>query len=107
QAKCAILAKNFGEAGAIDFFGQRYGLPKAISGDNSYYLLGPRNYSGEVMISIGVPRLQLEALFWQGEQAAIIVNQEAVPDEANLPVYICRLPKMPLREAWPKLKDYG
>lgn len=107
QAKCAILAKNFGEAGAIDFFGQRYGLPKAISGNNSYYLWGPRNYSGEVMISIGVPRRQLEALFGQVEQAATIVNRDAVPDEANLPVYICRLPKMPLREAWPKLKNYG
>jgi len=107
QVKCAILAGNFGEAGAIDFFAQRYGLPKAISGNNSYYLWGPRNYSGEVMVSIGVPRRELEALFGQVEQAATIVNKYAVPDEANLPVYICRKPKMPVREAWPKLKNYG
>ena len=31
RAKTAILAGNYGEAGAIDFFGPRYGLPKSIS----------------------------------------------------------------------------
>jgi hypothetical protein len=30
QAKTAILTTNYGQAGAIDFFGGRYGLPKAI-----------------------------------------------------------------------------
>jgi len=107
QSKCAILAGNFGEAGAIDFYGGGYGLPKAISGNNNYYLWGPREYSGEVVISFGVPREDLEALFGQVERAAIILSNYAVPDETNLPVYICRKPKRPLREAWPKLKVYG
>jgi hypothetical protein len=107
QSQCAILAGNFGEAGAIDFFGPRLGLPKAISGNNNYYLWGPREYSGEVVISFGVPREDLLALFGRVEQVATLSHEYAVPDENNLPVYICRKPKMPLRVAWPKLKVYG
>lgn len=50
QPKTAILAGNYGEAGAIDFFGSRYGLPKAICRHQTYYLWGPRQYTGEIMI---------------------------------------------------------
>ena len=30
------------QAGAIDFFGAKYGLPAALSGHQNYYLWGPR-----------------------------------------------------------------
>ena len=42
RAGCAILAGNYGEAGAIDYYGPKLGLPKAISGHNSYFDWGPR-----------------------------------------------------------------
>ncbi len=38
RAKAGIYAGNYGEAGAIDFFGAQYGLPKAISPHQSYFL---------------------------------------------------------------------
>jgi len=38
QAKTAIYCNNYGQAGAVDFFGERYGLPKAISGHQNYFL---------------------------------------------------------------------
>jgi 4-amino-4-deoxy-L-arabinose transferase-like glycosyltransferase len=37
QKHCGILAMNYGEAGAIDFFGKDLGLPHAICGHNSYW----------------------------------------------------------------------
>ncbi len=40
RARFAILAGNYGEAGAIDLYGPAYGLPKAICGVNSYWLRG-------------------------------------------------------------------
>jgi 4-amino-4-deoxy-L-arabinose transferase-like glycosyltransferase len=36
QAQCAIFTGNYGEAGAVDFLGRKYNLPKAISGHNNY-----------------------------------------------------------------------
>ena len=106
QAKCAILTGNYGEAGAIDLLGRRYGLPNAISGHNNYYLWGPRGYSGEVVISLGVAYQILEQLFGEIQPAAIISNPYGMPVENHLPVYICRKPKAPLAQMWPKLRYY-
>lgn len=38
QRKTAIFANNYGDAGAIDFFGPNYGLPKAIGGHQNYWI---------------------------------------------------------------------
>lgn len=53
RADVGIFVHNFAAAGAIDLIGPRYGLPKAISGHQNYWLWGPRNYSGETMIIVG------------------------------------------------------
>ncbi len=53
RAECAIYTQNYGQAGAVDYFGGRYGLPKAISGHNNYWLWGPGERSGKVLIIIG------------------------------------------------------
>ena len=52
RSDCAIFGQNYGEAGAIDFFGPRYGLPPSISGHLTYYLWGPRTYTGNCMLVI-------------------------------------------------------
>jgi hypothetical protein len=107
QSRAAILAKNYGQAGAIDYFGPALGLPHAISGHNNYYLWGPQQYTGEVIIAVGMPLDVLKPLFGQIELAATINYEYAIPEENNLPVYICRKPKMTLQQAWPRLKFYG
>jgi hypothetical protein len=107
QSRVAILAGNYGQAGAIDYFGPAKGLPHAISGHNSYYLWGPQQYTGEVVIAVGMPLKDLKSIFDQIDLAATIKNEYAIPEENNLPVYICRKPRMTLQQAWPRLKFYG
>jgi dolichyl-phosphate-mannose-protein mannosyltransferase len=107
QSRAAILAKNYGQAGAIDYFGPQRGLPRAISGHNDYYLWGPQQHTGDVVITLGMSLDELKPLFGDIELAATIRNEYAIPEENNLPVYICRKPKMSLQQAWPSLKFYG
>jgi hypothetical protein len=107
QSRAAIFAMNYGQAGAIDYFGPALGLPHAISGHNNYYLWGPQQYSGELVIAVGMPLADLKQLFDQVDLAATINNDYAIPEETNLPVYICRKPKVSLQQAWPGLKFYG
>ncbi len=107
RSRVAILAKNYGQAGAIDYFGASQGLPHAISGHNNYYLWGPRQYDGQVVIAVGMPVEDLMPILDQIDLAATITNENAIPEETNLPVYICRRPKMTLQQAWPRLKFYG
>jgi hypothetical protein len=106
RVKCAIFTENYGEAGAIDFFGGTQGLPKAISGHNNYWFWGPGSYTGEIVISVGVPREKLERMFGQIEQVATISSLYAMPVETNLPVYLCREPKAPLAQLWPLTRYY-
>jgi hypothetical protein len=106
RAKSCILAGNYGEAGAVDFFGPEYDLPKAISGHNNYYLWGPRDCTGEIVITVGVPRGRLEVMFEDVEQADMIECEYCMPDEDNLPIYIVRSPKASLQEMWPQVKHY-
>ncbi len=53
QKTCGIFGQNYGQAGAIDFFGAKMGLPPAISGHQNYFYWGPHGYTGECMIVMG------------------------------------------------------
>jgi hypothetical protein len=102
----AIVTGNYGEAGAIDYFGPQLGLPNAISGHNNYWLWGYGSASGEVLITVGLPRPALENLCSSVEQKATIVSPYAMPYETDLPVYVCYGLTIPIAEAWRRLKRF-
>jgi uncharacterized membrane protein len=106
RAKTAIFANNYGEAGAIDFFGGRYGLPKAISPHQSYFLWGHRGYTGEVMIILGDEREDAEKLC-QSVEAAAEVNHPYSMNEEKYKILVCRGLREPLPEVWHKLKHWN
>jgi hypothetical protein len=102
---CGIMAQNYGQAGAIDFFGPRYGLPAALSGHQSWYLWGPRGYSGNCLIVVDDRREVLERLFENVKYVGSSDNPYAL--ERNTPVYICRGAKFgSLAALWPRLKKW-
>jgi Dolichyl-phosphate-mannose-protein mannosyltransferase len=104
RASCAILAGNYGEAGAIDYYGPRLGLPKAVSGHNSYYDWGPRNYSGACVIVLGERADQYKENFGEAQLAATVTNPHGMVVEQNVRVYVCRKPKESLAALWPKFR---
>src|SRR4029077_6428931 len=102
---CGIFAQNYGQGGAIDFFGRRYGLPPALSGHQTYFLWGPRGYSGNCLIVLDDTRESLEEKFERVEYVGTSDNPYAL--ERNVPVYICRGAKFgSLAEIWPGLKKW-
>jgi len=105
RAETAIFAHNYGEAAAIDFFGPRYGLPKASSGHMSYYLWGPRDWNGKAAIAIGESETDLKRIFSRVDQVATVGTQYSMPDEHG-PVYLCREPKLSIQQLWPLTKIY-
>src|SRR6202451_4614314 len=104
QSGCAILAGNYGEAGAIDHFGPTLGLPAAISGHNSYYFWGPHAYTGACVILFGERADELKDLFGDAQLVRAITDPHAAVAERNVHVYICRKPRAPLAELWPHFK---
>ncbi len=102
---CGIFGQNYGEAGAVDFFGRRYGLPPALSSHQTYFLWGPRGYSGNCLIVIGDRKEALEHLFEDVELAGVSDNPYAL--ERHVAVFVCRRAKFgTLAELWPRLKKW-
>ncbi|MGE5359024.1 MAG: glycosyltransferase family 39 protein, partial [Bacteroidales bacterium] len=89
RAKAAIFTSNYGEAGAIDFFGPRYGLPPAISSHNNYWLWGPRGATGEVVIIVGGERDDPHGDFRSVTLADTTRCEHCMPYENNAPIFVC------------------
>jgi hypothetical protein len=106
KARTIIFCSNYGEAGAIDLFGKKYGLPKATSGHNNYWFWGPGNWDADIVITVGASREDVEKSFEQVELGATIVSPYARPNETDIPVFIGRKPRMPLKEVWPRTKEF-
>ncbi len=102
----AIWTRNYGMAGAIDVLGARYGLPKAISGHNNYFIWGTRGYGGQSVLAVGIPRSLLDQEFGRIEPVATFYDPWVLPDENNVPLYWCSDPKRPLAAFWPRVKAY-
>lgn len=106
RADCGIFAQDYGQAGAIDFFGRREGLPGAMSGDRTYWIWGPHNYSGNCMIVLDDRKEVLER-YWSDVE---FFGRSAPNDwalEQQIPVFICKGKKFDSwAGVWPRLKRW-
>ncbi len=101
-----IFAQNYGEAGAIDYYGKQYGLPKAYSAHNNYWFWGPpQNFNGEAAIVVGSNKQDNSKFFEQVELSGTLENKYAMPYE-NVGIFICRKAKISLQQGWAKLKIF-
>jgi len=103
RERAVLLAGNYGEAGALDFFGPRYGLPAVVSPAGSFWFFGPGTKPGAVLVTIGVGRRHLDGRFGTVLPAGRIVSPWSVAEERELPLYVARDPRRTLQEIWPEL----
>jgi len=103
---CGIFAQDYGQAGAIDFFGRRQGLPPALSGHQTYFLWGPRGYSGNCMIVLDDRREVLERL-WEHVEYVGTSADNPYALEKQIDVFLCKGAKFgTLTQLWPQLKRW-
>jgi hypothetical protein len=103
---CGIFAQDYGQAGAIDFLGRRYGLPRSLSGHQTWFLWGPRGYSGNCMIVLDDRRQRLEQLWDQVEYVGQSADNPYAL-EKQIDVFICRGPKFgSFTQLWPQIKRW-
>jgi dolichyl-phosphate-mannose-protein mannosyltransferase len=103
QARTAIFSNGWGEAAAVDFFGPKYGLPRAISKHNQYWIWGPRTYDGSTVIVLRSDGRGDREHFESVQDVATVEHPYSRRDEW-FHIFLCRGPKFNLQEAWPRMK---
>jgi hypothetical protein len=102
----AVLAGNYGEAGAVDRFAPA--LAPAHSGHNSYWTWGPPSDDVDTVIAVGHPEADLRPWFGRVEAAAVIDNGVGLDnEEQGRTVWIASDRLLPWSEIWPQLRRLG
>jgi Dolichyl-phosphate-mannose-protein mannosyltransferase len=104
RERALIVTSNYGEAAALEFFGRD--LPPVASGHNEYFLWGTHGRSGEIVIDVHGDCGASDHLFASAERAATAGTPYAISYERDLPIMVCRGPRVALPALWPKLKTY-
>ena len=108
RAQTGILVSNYGEAGAINLYGLAYGLPRAISGVNSYWLRGYGQPPPATVIVVGYTRDDVGRWFEACRLAGQITNcYDVVNEEYRQAVFVCQRPRLPWPALWERLKHWG
>jgi 4-amino-4-deoxy-L-arabinose transferase-like glycosyltransferase len=108
RAVAAVVAGNYGEAGAVDRYGAALGLPPADSGANNYWLWGPPPARDTVAVAINVDPALLRRWFSSVRVAAVYRNGVGVSDdEEGAVIYVATGLRAPWPTAWPAFRDYS
>lgn len=104
----AILADNYGEAGAVDEFGPRLGLPRASSGEDGDWYWGPPAEGASTFVVVGMRRASLRRLFSTCHTVGHLDNDVGVSDqEQGVPLSVCTGRRSPWTRTWRGLLVLG
>lgn len=106
QKNTVLWAENYGEAGALKILGKTYGLPNPISRHGSFWYWGYGNEKAEIWISLGNETPAVEYAFNDCELIKIITHTYAIGEENEIPLYVCRNPKVDIPLWWAAYEEY-
>jgi hypothetical protein len=109
RSTLVLLTGDYGAAGAIDLYGSRYYLPRAISGHNNYWWWGPgHSVDDSTTIATNVPRASLLEMFRSVRVVARVQTPHGVwTEERGDPIYLCTQQFRNWSEVWPSFRQYG
>lgn len=103
RAEMVVVGNNYGEAGALEFYGPRFHLPPVINAKGSFWFFGPGDRPGRIVVTLGEKHESLQRIYRDVQDAGYFDAKWLVPEEHNLPILIGRNPSMTLQQLWPSL----
>ncbi len=110
RAHLGIIGANYGEAGALNFYGPEYGLPRAISGINSFWYRGYGDPAPQTVIIVGLSRHFMDESFQSCRLAGRTWNHYGVKNEEtedHPDIYVCGPPKAGWPAFWKDFQYFG
>jgi hypothetical protein len=102
-----LLAGNYGEAGALEYYGPPLDLPPVVSPAGSFWFFGPGDLPGTTTIAVGIPLQQLRRYFRRVTPMGRIrheLTRWVVDEERDVVVALCEEPYQTLQDVWPNLR---
>ena len=101
RERTVLYGDNYGQAGALDLYGRRLGLPPVVSLTGSFYYFGPGERAAGVIVALGVEPDEVETVRCGSlEVGPRVSNPWGVEEERDVPIVVCREPDITLRELW-------
>ena len=107
RENAVIVVRNYGEAGAIDFYREKYNLPPVICGHLQYYLWMPEDLSEKTVVisiepdGINGPKKVLNDV----KQVGMTHSEYGIYYENNLPICLSKDFKISPKKALQSLKN--
>lgn len=90
KGNCSIYAEQYCTAGAISFYGKKYGLPEVISFNDNFLVWAPDSFKNEILIYVNDEIGDIERLFKDYQLEGQINNKYFRED--GMQVYLCSNP---------------
>jgi hypothetical protein len=103
RAELVVYGDNYGEAGALNFYGPRFGLPRPVSAAGSFWFFGPGERPGNVVITLGVDCADLHEDFGVVTEARRFDDPWMVGEERDQPICVAERPLRSMQELWTRL----
>jgi hypothetical protein len=110
QAHLGITVANYGEQGAIEILGRRYGLPLPIGTTNSAWFRGYPTPPPTTLIVLGLNADEANVIFTGCRLAGHNGNAEGIRNEESRDhpdIFVCGPPRLPWPVLWQEHQDFG
>jgi 4-amino-4-deoxy-L-arabinose transferase-like glycosyltransferase len=110
RGRLAVLANNYGEAGALALYGPQYGLPTPISSTNTFHMRGYGPYEPETVIVVGGELNDQLKNF----ESCVVVAQVHIPygvrneeSEDHPEILVCHHLRGRWPDVWARSQEFG
>jgi hypothetical protein len=106
RSDLTVIGSNYGEAGALAFYGASRGIPYPRSTAGDFFAWGPGPASGNHVLVTGSSAdlpVMLGQLYDSVSVAAVVLNPMGVPEEQRVSIFRGDGARRDLRALWPSL----
>ena len=100
RASTVVLAQNYGEAAALEYYAVKYPLPPVVCMHNSYWLWGYPKVGFRTVIVLRGREEEHRQSCSDVRLAAVHTCRYCIPYENDMAIYVCRGIRVPAEEIW-------
>jgi hypothetical protein len=106
QRNCVIVTDDYGPAGAMEIYAEKYDLPPVYGTHNSFHSWGPPSDNVKTYIGVSIDAEGAQKLFESMEVAATIYCSDCTRPQREVEILVLRNPLVSVEKMWPEFREY-